>query len=74
MVSGECNVISYSAADGKITVEISGLTLPEEAVGIGDYTVTIKQALSDSVLEPLTGEKRLSDNGRMRLPRWEVLP
>ena len=55
MVSGECNVISYSAADGKITIEISGLTLPEEAV--------ITQALSDSVIEPLTGEKRLSDNG-----------
>lgn len=63
MVSGECNVISYSAADGKITIEISGLTLPEEAVGSGGYTVTITQALSDSVIEPLTGEKRLSDNG-----------
>lgn len=62
-VSGECNVISYSAADGKITIEISGLTLPEEAVGSDDYRVTITQALSDSVLEPLTGEKRLSDNG-----------
>lgn len=63
MVSGECNVISYSAADGKITIEISGLTLPEEAVGSGGYTVTITQALSDSVIDPLTGEKRLSDNG-----------
>ena len=63
MVSGECNVISYSAADGKITIEISGLTLPEEAVSAGGYTVTITQALSDSVIEPLTGEKRLSDNG-----------
>ena len=63
MVSGECNVISYSAADGKITIEISGLTLPEEAVSAGGYTVTITQALSDSVLDPLTGEKRLSDNG-----------
>ena len=62
-VSGECNVISYSAADGKITIEISGLTLPEEAVGSDDFRVSITQALSDSVLEPLTGEKRLSDNG-----------
>lgn len=62
-VSGECNVISYSAADGKITIEISGLTLPEVTgkpepgtypgdAGSG-YTVTIRQALSDSV----------SDNG-----------
>ena len=72
-VSGECNVISYSAADGKITIEISGLTLPEVTgkpepgtypgdAGSG-YTVTITQSLSDSVIEPLTGEKRLSDNG-----------
>lgn len=72
-VSGECNVISYSAADGKITIEISGLTLPEVTgkpepgtypgdAGSG-YTVTIRQALSDSVIDPLTGEKRLSDNG-----------
>ena len=72
-VSGECNVISYSAADGKITIEISGLTLPEVTgkpepgtypgdAGSG-YTVTITQALSDSVIDPLTGEKRLSDNG-----------
>lgn len=71
--SGECNVISYSAADGKITIEISGLTLPEVTgkpepgtypgdAGSG-YTVTITQALSDSVIDPLTGEKRLSDNG-----------
>lgn len=69
--SGECNVISYSSADGKITVEISGLTLPEVTgkpaqypggAGSG-YTVTIRQALSDSVIDPLTGEKRLSDNG-----------
>lgn len=72
--SGEFNVISYSAADGKITIEISGLTLPEvtdkpkpgryvgKVVDSG-YTVTITQALSDSVIEPLTGEKRLSDNG-----------
>ena len=70
-VSGECNVISYSAADGKITIEISGLTLPEvtgkPATYPGDagsgYTVTIRQTLSDSVIDPLTGEKRLSDNG-----------
>ena len=72
-VSGECDVISYSAADGKITIEISGLTLPEVTgkpepgtypgdAGSG-YTVTITQALSDSVIDPLTGEKRLSDNG-----------
>lgn len=72
-VSGECNVISYSAADGKITIEISGLTLPEVTgkpepgtypgdAGSG-YTVTIRQALSDSVIDPLTGEKRLSDDG-----------
>lgn len=72
--SGECNVISYSAADGKITIEISGLTLPEVAgkpepekyigkVVDSGYTVTITQALSDSVIDPLTGEKRLSDNG-----------
>ena len=72
--SGEFNVISYSAADGKITIEISGLTLPEvtgkpkperyigKVVDSG-YTVTITQALSDSVIDPLTGEKRLSDNG-----------
>ena len=71
-VSGECDVISYSAADGKITIEISGLTtLPEVSKqatysGPGQqsgYTVTITQALSDSVIDPLTGEKRLSDNG-----------
>lgn len=70
-VSGECDVISYSAADGKITIEISGLTLPEvtgkPATYPGDdssgYTVTIKQTLSDSVIDPLTGEKRLPDNG-----------
>lgn len=72
-VSGECDVISYSAADGKITIEISGLTLPEVTgkpepgtypgdAGSG-YTVTIHQNLTDSVIDPLTGEKRLSDNG-----------
>lgn len=72
-VSGGCDVISYSAADGNITIEISGLTLPEVTgkpepgtypgdAGSG-YTVTIKQTLSDSVIDPLTGEKRLSDNG-----------
>ena len=72
-VSGECNVISYSAADGNITIEMSGLTLPEVTgkpepgtypgdAGSG-YTVTIRQTLSDSVIDPLTGEKRLSDNG-----------
>lgn len=72
-VSGECNVISYSAADGEITIEISGLTLPEVTgkpepgtypgdAGSG-YTVTITQTLSDSVIDPLTGETRLSDNG-----------
>lgn len=72
-VSAECNVISYSATDGEITIEISGLTLPEVTgkpepgtypgdAGSG-YTVTIRQALSDSVIDPLTGEKRLSDNG-----------
>ena len=70
-----CNVISYSQADGKITVEISGIAdlpaipesdfygyntlIPEELV----YYLTITQSLSDSVIEPLTGEKRLSDNG-----------
>lgn len=71
-VSGECDVISYSAADGEITIEISGLTLPDTGkpdpstypAGAGSgYTVTITQALSDSVIDPLTGEKRLSDNG-----------
>lgn len=70
-VSAECNVISYSAADGNITIEISGLTLPEVTgkpaaypAGAGSgYTVTIRQSLSDSVIDPLTGEKRLSDNG-----------
>lgn len=67
-VSGECNVISYSAADGKITVEISGLTLPKDpypgdAHLFNHYTVTITQSLSDSVIDPLTGEKHLSDNG-----------
>ena len=67
-VSGECNVISYSAADGKITVEISGLTLPEDPYprdprAASGYTVTITQSLSDSVIDPLTGEKHLSDNG-----------
>lgn len=70
-VSGECDVISYSAADGEITIEISGLTLPEvsqQATYPGDtgqsgYTVTITQSLSDSVIDPLTGEKHLSDNG-----------
>ena len=57
-VSGECDVISYSAADEKITIEISGLTLPEVTgkpepgtypgdAGSG-YTVTITQALSDN--------------------------
>lgn len=70
-VSGECNVISYSAADGNITIELSGLTLPEVTgkptaypgdAGSG-YTVTITQALSDSVIDPLTGTARLSDNG-----------
>ena len=72
-VSGGCDVISYSAADGEITIEISGLTLPEVTgkpepgtypgdAGSG-YTVTIRQTLSDSVIDPLTGEKRLSDNG-----------
>lgn len=71
-VSGECNVISYSAADGKTTVEISGISALPEVTGKpatypGDsgsgYTVTITQSLSDSVIDPLTGEKRLSDNG-----------
>lgn len=71
-VSAECNVISYSAADGEITVEISGISALPEVTGKpatypGDagsgYTVTITQALSDSVIDPLTGEKRLSDNG-----------
>lgn len=73
-VSGECNVISYSAADGKITVEISGISAlpevagkPEPGTYPGDsgsgYTVTITQALSDSVIDPLTGTARLSDNG-----------
>lgn len=71
-VSAECNVISYSAADEKITVEISGISALPEVTGKpatypGDagsgYTVTITQALSDSVIDPLTGEKRLSDNG-----------
>lgn len=71
-VSGECNVISYSAADGKITVEISGISALPEVTGKpatypGDagsgYTVTITQALSDSVIDPLTGTARLSDNG-----------
>lgn len=61
-VSGECNVISYSAADGKITVEISGISALPEVTGepknpgkpvASGYTVTIRQALSDSV----------SDNG-----------
>ena len=72
-VSGGCDVISCSAADGDITIEISGLTLPEVTgkpdpgtypgdAGSG-YTVTITQALSDSVIDPLTGETRLSDNG-----------
>ena len=72
-VSGGCDVISYSAADGEITIEISGLPLPEVTgkpepgtypgdAGSG-YTVTIRQTLSDSVIDPLTGEKRLSDNG-----------
>ena len=72
-VSGGCDVISYSAADGNITIEISGLTLPEVTgkpdpgtypgdAGSG-YTVTITQTLSDSVIDPLTGETRLSDNG-----------
>ena len=71
-VSGECNVISYSAADGEITVEISGISALPEVTGKpatfpgyagSGYTVTITQALSDSVIDPLTGEKRLSDNG-----------
>lgn len=71
-VSAECNVISYSAADGEITIEISGITaLPEVTgkpatypAGAGSgYTVTIRQALSDSVIDPLTGTARLSDNG-----------
>ena len=71
-VSAECNVISYAAADGKITVEISGISALPDVTGKpatypGDagsgYTVTITQALSDSVIDPLTGEKRLSDNG-----------
>lgn len=72
-VSGECNVISYSAADGKITIEISGLTLPEVTgkpepgtypgdAGSG-YTVTITQALSSSIIDPLTGAARVSDDG-----------
>ena len=72
-VSGGCDVISYSAADGEITIEISGLTLPEVTgkpepgtypgdAGSG-YTVTITQALSASVIDPLTGTARLSDNG-----------
>ena len=73
-VSAECNVISYSAADGNITVEISGISALPEVTGKPEpgtypadagsgYTVTIRQALSDSVIDPLTGEKRLSDNG-----------
>lgn len=71
-VSAECNVISYSAADGEITIEISGITALPEVTGKpatypGDagsgYTVTITQALSDSVIDPLTGTARLSDNG-----------
>lgn len=71
-VSGECNVISYSAAGGNITVELSGLTLPDTGkpdpstypAGAGSgYTVTITQSLPDSAIDPLSGEKRLSDNG-----------
>lgn len=57
-VSAECNVISYSAADGNITVEISGISAlpevtgkPEPGTYPGDagsgYTVTITQTLSD---------------------------
>ena len=75
-VSGTCNVITYSVSAGKITAEISGLSdlpvVPDPAatitgriIGLDSswYTVTITQSLSDSVIEPLTGEKRLSDNG-----------
>ena len=72
-----CSVISYSVADnGKITAEISGIAdLPvisdSQTTSTGNkiklekswYTVAITQTLSDSVIEPLTGEKRLSDNG-----------
>lgn len=72
-----CSVISYGVADnGKITAEISGIAdLPvisdSQTTSTGNkiklekswYTVTIRQALSDSVIDPLTGEKRLSDNG-----------
>ena len=68
-----CSVISYSVADnGKITAEISGIAdLPvisdSQTTSTGNYpswyTVKITQALSDSVIDPLTGEKRLSDNG-----------
>lgn len=72
--SGECNVISYSAADGKITVEISGISAlpevtgkPEPGTYPGDagsgYTVTIRQALSSSIIDPLTGAARVSDDG-----------
>lgn len=75
-VSGTCNVITYSVSAGKITAEISGLgdlpvvpdpatTITGRIIGLDSswYTVTITQALSDSVIDPLTGEKRLSDNG-----------
>lgn len=75
-VSGTCNVITYSVSAGKITAEISGLSdlpvVPDTATTTTGnkislvsswYTVTITQALSDSVIDPLTGEKRLSDNG-----------
>ena len=72
-VSGECNVISYSAADGEITIEISGLTLPEVTgkpepgtypgdAGSG-YTVTITQALSDNGTYEITEVGSTTVNG-----------
>ena len=70
-----CNVISYSQADGKITVEISGIAdlpaipesefygyntlIPEELV----YYLTITQELTESIIDPLTGAAHVSDNG-----------
>ena len=75
-VGGTCNVITYSVSAGKITAEISGTAdLPvisdSQTTSTGNkikldsswYTVTITQTLSDSVIDPLTGEKRMSDNG-----------
>lgn len=70
-----CNVISYSQTDGKITVEISGIAdlptipesdfygyntlIPEELV----HYLTITQELTESIIDPLTGASRVSDNG-----------